>query len=327
MSETEKMVPPKSRAGDIKSQAAAWLSRANAGDWSPEDQTRLDTWLAQSTAHRAAYWRLEAAWDEAERLRVLRAPLLRPDMAPDPRSFAQLKIAAVAMVIAMVGAVALFQTQAPTTLRYATGIGGRQVLNLSDGSKIELNTNTILRVGKIAGQRKVWLDKGEAFFQIKHDAAHPFTVMTGDHKITDLGTKFSVRQDGDRLKVTLVEGRARLDSTRAWSRKQSVDLSPGDVVVATTNSLSLLRKPEKALNEELGWRKGLLIFDHTTLAEAVAEMNRYNTQKLVIDDPLVSKLTVDGTFPIHAVPEFTEVAQAVFGLRVETRGDRTLISK
>ncbi|HTO39517.1 MAG TPA: FecR domain-containing protein [Rhizomicrobium sp.] len=327
MSETQNPLLPPSRAGDIKTQAANWLSRANAGDWSEVDQARLDAWLAQSRAHRAAYWRLEAAWEEAARLRVLRAPLSRPEAAPTPRLFSPVKIAVAAMVIAITGALALIQTQVPPTERYATGIGGRQMLNLSDGSKIELNTNTILRVTKNTGQREVWLDKGEAFFQIKHDADHPFTVMTGDHKITDLGTKFSVRQDGDRLKVTLVEGRARLDSTGAWSRHQSVDLSPGDVVVATANSLSLVRKPEKALIEELGWRKGLLIFDHTTLADAVAEMNRYNTQKLAIDDPSVSSLTVDGTFPIHAVPEFTEVAQAVFGLRVEKRGDRTLISR
>jgi len=151
--------------------------------------------------------------------------------------------------------------------------------------------------------------------------------MAGDHKITDLGTKFLVRQDGDSLRVTLLEGRARLDTSGIWARHQTVELSPGDVAVATANSLSLIRKPEKALAEELGWRRGLLVFDRTSLADAVAEINRYNTQKLVIDDPSVSRLTVDGTFPIHAVPEFTEVAQALFGLRIERHGDRTLISK
>ena len=184
-----------------------------------------------------------------------------------------------------------------------------------------------MRIGSNERQRQVWLDKGEALFQIKHDAAHPFTVTAGDHKITDLGTKFLVRQDDGRLQVTLLEGRARLDSTGVWARHQSVELSPGDVAVATANSLSLIRKPEKALSEELGWRRGLLIFDRTSLADAIAEINRYNTQKLIIGDPSISKLAIDGTFPIHAVPDFTEVAQAVFGLRVEKRGDQTLISR
>jgi len=316
-----------SRAAEIKAQAASFLARANSGDWNEADQTSLDTWLAQSRGHQAAYWRLEAAWQEAERLRVLRAPLSRPDAARSNRNHTSLKIAAAAAFAAVVGTAAFFQSQSPTTRTYATDIGGRQILNLSDGSKIELNTNTTLRMGGEGGQRQVWLDRGEAFFQIRHDATHPFTVTAGDHKITDLGTKFSVRQDGDRLRVTLIEGKARLDSTDIWSRHQSVELTPGDVAVATATSLSLVRKPDKALSEELGWRRGVLVFDRTSLADAAAEINRYNTQKLIIEDPSVAKLTLDGTFPVHAVPEFIEVAQAVFGLRVRRQGDHTLISR
>lgn len=318
---------PSSRAADIKMQAASWLARVQSGDWNEADRPELDAWFAQSRAHKAAYWRLEAAWEEAKRLRVLRTPLSRREIVSAKRPYTSVKIAAAAAFAAIVGAVTFLQWHAPEMHTYATGIGGRQILNLSDGSKIELNTNTTLRIAGEGGQRQVWLDRGEAFFQIHHDAAHPFTVSAGEHRVTDLGTKFSVRQEGDRLRVTLVEGKARLDSTDIWSRHQSVELSPGDVAVATANSLSLVRKSDKALNEELGWRRGVLMFDRTSLADAVAEINRYNTQRLVIEDPSVAKLTVDGTFPVHAVPEFIEVAQAVFGLRVKRQGDHTLISK
>jgi transmembrane sensor len=308
-------------------QAASLLARMNSGERQESDQIELDAWLAQSRAHRAAYWRLEAAWQEAERLRVMRAPLSRPQTARSNRTYTSMKVAAAAALAAIVGTAGIFHSQTPATRTYATDIGGRKILNLSDGSKIELNTSTVVRLGSEAGQRQVWLDKGEAFFQIRHDAAHPFTVTAGNHKITDLGTKFSVRQNGSRLRVTLLEGKARLDSTDIWSRHQSAELSPGDVAVATANSLSLVRKSDKALNEELGWRKGVLVFDRTSLADAVSEINRYNTQKLVIDDPSVARLTLDGTFPVHAVAEFTEVAQAVFGLHVERQGEHTLISR
>lgn len=316
-----------SSAAEIRAQAASLLARVNSGEGQVADQIELDAWLAQSRAHRAAYWRLEAAWQEAERLRVTRAPLLRPDAARNTRKYTSVKIAAAAALVAIVGTAGFLHSQSPATRIYATDIGGRKILNLSDGSKIELNTNTVVRLGGEAGQRQAWLEKGEAFFEIHHDATHPFTVTAGDHKITDLGTKFSVRQDGRSLRVTLLEGKARLDSTDIWSRHQSAELSPGDVAVATANSLSLVRKSDKALKEELGWRKGVLIFDRTSLADAVAEINRYNTQKLVIENPSVAKLTLDGTFPVHAVVEFTEVAQAVFGLHVERQGDHTLISR
>lgn len=316
-----------SRAAEIKARAASFLARVHSGEWNEADRVEFDAWLAQSRAHKAAYWRLEAAWEEAERLRVLRAPLSRQGGSRGKLGFASAKIAAATAFAAVVGAITFLQSQSVTTQTYATGVGGRQILNLSDGSKIELNTDTTLRIDSESGQRQVWLDRGEAFFQIHHDAARPFTVSVGGHKITDLGTKFSVRQEGDRLRVTLVEGRARLDSTDIWSRHQSVELSPGDVAVATASSLSLVRKSDRALSEELGWRRGVLVFDRTSLADAVAEINRYNSHKLIIKDPSVAKLTLDGTFPVHAVPEFIEVAQAVFGLSVTRQGDGTLISK
>lgn len=316
-----------SRAAAVKAEAASWLARVHSGDCNEACREDLDAWLGQSRAHKAAFWRVEAAWDEAERLRVLRAPLLRSESVGPRRNYTFAKVAVAAVFATIIGVAGYLQSQSPPLRSYATSVGGRQVLNLSDGSKIELNTNTVLRIISRAGERQVWLDRGEAFFQIQHDAAHPFTVTVGEHKITDLGTKFSVRQDGERLRVMLVEGKARLDSTDIWTRRQSVELSPGDVAIATANSLSLVRKSDRTLGEELGWRRGVLIFDRTSLSAAAAEINRYNTQKLVIEDPSVAKLTLDGTFPVHAVPEFIEVAQAVFGLRVERRGDHTFISK
>ena len=204
---------PQSRAAEIKAQAASWLARVHSGEWTEIDKMNFDAWIAQSRAHKAAYWRLEAAWHEAESLRVLRSPIPRPQAAGGKGNYAPAKIAVAAALAALVGAAGYFQSQSPQARTYATGIGGRQTLSLSDGSKIELNTNTRLRIVGEVRQRQVWLEQGEAFFQIHHDAAHPFTVTAGDHKITDLGTKFSVRQDGHRLRVTLVEGKARLISS------------------------------------------------------------------------------------------------------------------
>ena len=52
-------------------------------------------------------------------------------------------------------------------------------MNFADGSRIELNTNTVLRARMTTDQRIVWLEKGEAYFRIKHDSTHPFIVMVG----------------------------------------------------------------------------------------------------------------------------------------------------
>ena len=71
----------------------------------------------------------------------------------------------------------------------------------------------------------------------------------------------------------------------------------------------------------------MLIFRHTALTDAAAEFNRYNRERIVIGDQAAARLTIDGTFPAKDVRGFAEVAQAVFGLRVERRDGETVISR
>ena len=80
-----------------------------------------------------------------------------------------------------------------------------------------------------------------------------------------------------------------------------------------------------AIAGELGWRKGLLVFRYTPLVEAAAEFNRYNSQKLVVADPAVARLTIYGTFPVNDVAAFARVARNALGLRVEYHGDEIVI--
>ncbi len=58
--------------------------------------------------------------------------------------------------------------------------------------------------------RTVTLDGGEAYFEVVHDARHPFVVLAGNRRITDLGTKFSVSREGDHVQVVVKEGRVRV---------------------------------------------------------------------------------------------------------------------
>src|SRR6185437_10204691 len=145
---------------------------------------------------------------------------------------------------------------------------------LDDGSLIELNTNTAVRVAYESGRRRVWLDRGEAYFSVVHDASRPFTVTLGNRRITDLGTKFLARKDGDRVQVALIEGRARFDAALDATRAQQTVLRPGDTITANAASVSLRRNTSRTLANELSWRRGMLVFDHATLTEVASEYNR-----------------------------------------------------
>lgn len=310
----------------VRAEAAEWLARRDRGPWSEEDRTALEQWLAQSLAHSTAFWRLEAAWNRADRLRAARADNGNRFLQAVGGRFTPMlfRAAAAALVIGVAGTSAFYAMQ-PAERSYETTIGGHETLTLGDGTKVELNTDTKVRVSQ--DRRKVWLDHGEAYFDVVHDAAHPFTVMVGNHRVTDLGTKFLVRQNANRIEVSLFEGSAKLDSTGDWSKSRSATLVPGDVAVATANSLSVMKKPEKTLTSELGWRRGVLIFRHASLAEAAAEFNRYNRRKLVVEDRAAARLTIDGTFQADSIEDFTRLAQLVLGVRAEDRGSEIVLMR
>jgi transmembrane sensor len=328
MSETELSDIAPSRRNEIRTEAADWFARAHSDDWSGADQEKLDAWLRRSLSHEAAYWRLEGAWMEAARLTVLRTSAETRNSAAARRTvLAPIKILLAAVFAVVVGVAGYSYLSGPPLKRIATPVGGHRTLLLSDGSQIELDTDTIVRVAVTAGKRTVWLDRGEAYFRIYHDAKRPFAVMVGDHRIIDLGTKFLVKQSIDSVEVSLLEGRARLEVGGGLFPMRSIELSPGDVATALADSMSVTKKPAKTLVNELGWRRGVLVFEGTSLADAAAEMNRYNAQQIVIADASVARRAIDGTFSVHAVSQFTEMAQAIFGFRVEKQGNRTLISR
>lgn len=329
MSETGQQDSNGSARAAIRADAAAWFARANSGLWSVADQEQLDGWLAQSSSHRAAYWRLEGAWQEAARLTALR-PLQRRATSPRFRSLLAKAVAAAVVLVGLSAVTFAYRPVAKTETKastFVTAVGDRRVLKLTDGSRIELNTDTVLRLAIADGKRKAWLVKGEAFFNIRHDAAHPFEIVAGNERITDLGTQFLVRQHPDRLEVALLEGRARIDSDAAIGGSQSAELTPGDVAVASGGSIAVSKKSARALTDEASWRRGVLVFEGISLADAAAEMNRYNAEQLVIADPTIGRRPIDGTFPVHAVQQFSEMAQAVFRLRTEKRGNLTIISR
>jgi len=309
----------------IESEAASWLRRRLHGEWSDADQSALDAWLAASDANCVAYWRLEAAWDKAQRLSALQ-PSAGEALPSRPFGPTILKIAAVFVVAAILGIAGARFYSEPHDRNYSTGLGGRETVRFADGSSIELNTNTHLRARMTTEQRIVWLDRGEAYFSIKHDPTHPFIVMVGNHRVTDLGTKFMVRRDADKLRVAVMQGRVTFDTPDAQASSQVAVLRPGDVATATAKEISLSKESAEELEIQLAWRRGVLVFDDTPLAEAAAEFNRYNRTKIVVAES-AAHVPVVGTFPVNDIEDFTRLAHMALGLSVERHATETVIAR
>ena len=327
MSEEIRCVVEGGSQAAIEAEAAERLiARLHDLNWNAQKQVELEAWLAESVAHEVAYLRLEAGWNGADRLAVLRASSQRPTLLERPRPSGGMKIhvAAVFLISAVIGTFGYVFSRPSNGQVFVTPVGGRETITLLDGSQIELNTQSELRLP--AGSRSATLVRGEAYFQIHHDPVHLFTLNVGDRRIVDLGTKFVVRQRPDQLEVTLVEGRARIESASNANDQKAAVLTPGDVAVATRGHLTVTRKPPSALADALSWRSGLLVFHHTTLREAADELNRYNAKQIIVADENTARRVFGGKFHTDNSERFADVASAALGLNVHHNGSEIVIS-
>lgn len=312
-----------SGAAAIEEIAASWVRRRHFGEWTGQDQADLDVWINESIAHEVAYLRLDAAWARTERLAALRPLKAGRTGSGYSGGKTALRIAASVVFVATLSVGGAIYYLSPKGTLYTTPVGGHRTLALSDGSRIELNTDSILRLEP--GERSASLERGEAYFDIKHDTAHPFSVRVANHRIVDVGTEFIIRNDVGKTRVSLLEGSARFETTDNRQLQRPVLLEPGDVAIATADTVSITREPARKLAKDASWRRGVLIFDNTTLAEAANELNRYNDQKLVVADAVAARTRIDASIPINGVDVLARIARDAIGLRAEMRGNEIVL--
>lgn len=347
----------------IEQAAADWLARRDRGEWSPSQQQALEAWLAQSTRHRVEFLRLEAAWHEAGRLQAIAAGLpvgappprrdwsrghavalaaaataaiAPPDLqrtvfAPRPRLRARRWRQALVAVVALatVGASGWFGWQfgGRDEASYESGVGRLETVTLADGSSATLSSDSRLEVRMSRGERRLALLRGEAYFDVAHDAGRPFVVAADGRRVVALGTRFSVRRDAQELRVVVTEGKVRLDSPPgADGRATPVALLPaGSVATAGANGVLVRSLPVAEAERYLGWRSGFLTFEDATLAAAAAEFNRYNARKIEIADAGVARLRIGGNFRWAATDDFVGLLELGFPLRAERLADRIVL--
>lgn len=319
----------------IESEALDWLARRCGSDWTAAEQAELDSWVEQSSAHKAAYWRAEHGWQQCDRIRALGFDgYNRADVAGwKPDWWSPAAIAASLLAIIAVGGLSLLSVPAGqdqvevAQAQYQTPIGERKTIELKDGSTVEINTQTVLRTAIGAGSREVWLDGGEAFFDVAHREDVPLVVYAGHKAVTVLGTKFSVRHDErGRVEVNVLEGLVRVDDIDAVGSRGTT-IGPGSTAISRDTSTLVTRGSPESVEAALAWRQGMLRFDQKPLSEVVAEFNRYNEVHVVVADPETAQIPIGGSFHVSNRDAFLRLLQEAYGLKIERDDSSVQISR
>ncbi|MFN3511879.1 MAG: FecR family protein [Phenylobacterium sp.] len=306
-----------------ETEAAEWFERLRRPSVTARALKDFQAWK-QSSVNAEAFRRVEAGWratgalvghpevQAAAREVLAKRPLRRR------RDWRQIWLPAA--VAGALGLILLAWADRALAPGYRTAVGEQRLVVLDDGSRVRLNTDSTVRVVFWGDMRRVYLRRGQAFFDVAHDPARPFLVDAGGTEVRALGTRFDVRRDRDGVSVTLVDGRVRIEDDRG----EAAELLPNQQLRVTDAGLSRVRA---AGADAVSWTNGRLVFRDTPLAAAVAEVNRYSAHKIELGDAAgLGDEPVSGVFDAGDVEAFASAVAAVYGLRpVDERDGRIVL--
>jgi transmembrane sensor len=203
--------------------------------------------------------------------------------------------------------------------QFHTVIGERRVLNLADGSRLTLDSDTRATVAWHLRSRQVQLESGQALFDVSKTRVRPFRVEAGAAHVNVLGTLFSVSHLKDAVRVTLVRGAVSVNTPTDAGR--SVQLVPGQQVDVRQKRLE--QPVAVDADAATAWRDNRLVFERMPLAEALEHIQRYRKPSIVLDDPSLASLPISGVFDNRNIEDLLSLLPSILPLSLNTDADGT----
>jgi transmembrane sensor len=353
----------------IMDEAADWIATLRAGDDSSAAREQFASWLCRSPEHVRAYLALAGLWSElagVDRSRTIDVQALvrhamsavnvvalgdRQQLEDTPpgdaheagrahmRSRLYRLAAAVLLVVGLAVGGMLWQSYRYPT--YTAAVGEQRSITLSDGSIVELNSRSRVRVRFSPAQRAIDLLEGQGLFRVAHNPARPFIVRSGAVQVRAVGTQFDVYRKSTGTVVTVLEGKVEVTGTVQASMDFSAEETGETRAGAATDLGSALNlaageqvtvgprraAAPRAVNVEAAtaWTQRQLVFDSATLREVADEFNRYNRRQLVVADPALEGVLINGVFSSTDPQPLLRFLRAQSDLLVQESADEVRI--
>ena len=273
--------------------AIEWQLCLDSGTASDEQKQQFALWLAIHPDH-AKVWqqlngldiRLASAADAPARHALLHSAPKQRRRAPR---------AVLSLVLSAGLALAALHQHRPLSDYLAderTGFGEQRELQLSDKTRVRLNSGSALDIRFNAHQRGLYLRSGEIFVQTAPGDTRPFIVETEQGRLQALGTRFLVRREGDATRLTVIQ--SAVAATPAAVTRQRI-IKEGEEVLMQRQHLG---DSHPAPPAAAAWSYGMLVADNMRLADLLDTLGEYRSGYLGVD-PSLADLRISGSFPLH----------------------------
>lgn len=287
-------------------QALNWLIELD--DAGPQQQARFQDWLAADAAHREAFARAEAVWNSQP---VLEAAF-QMAVPKKPSILRRLRPHWVPLATAVALLLGFFNfSDLPLRLKaeHLTVAGERQRLELSDGSKVLLNTRSAFSSEVDDRRRVARLYQGEAFFEVPTAKGSPLEVEAGPVRMSASSTAFAVRYLDGVAQIQVERGAVNVQAT---PNRSPVSLGAGDSLRVGPDGVGHREKVDQ--NKDLAWVQGRMIFDNCPMSEVLAELRRYYPGWIINTNTRLDQVAVTGNYrldnPIDVVRSLAHITSA-----------------
>jgi transmembrane sensor len=332
---------PSSSSGE--SAAAQWLARRDRG-LSPTEQDAYLQWLRENPAHGAEVAFLERAWKRLDALHQwhpAHSSQPNPDLLAPRRGRKWLAPSLLGLAAALMFAGAMWWSPPAQRADSRDGVvihPRPERMVLADGSLVELNAGAKIDVNFSPERRNVRLVNGEAHFTVAKDACRPFVVTADKYTVRAIGTAFTVHLKPEAVSVLVTEGNVQLDEVRpredpSAATRELSRLMAGQSAIMRTQTLSSTPWVEvrdvtpEQIDQALAWQTMRLEFNDMPLRAVVAEFNRYNSRKLLIEDRATGDIRVGGSFRADNVDPFIRLMDLGFQVSGTRRGNDVVLRR
>ena len=268
-------------------EALDWLVRLQCAD--AADTLAFEAWLSAAAENAEAYVEAEALWHGAPLRQVAVQMHLHQRRSWRGRLRSHWKPLATAALL-LVGLCTYGDLPLRLQADHLTLVGERQRLQLDNGAKVLLNTDSAFASEYRDGRQVARLLQGEAYFQVAGGARLPLEVQAGPLRAQVGDTDFAVRYLGGEAQVRVQRGDVDLQG----ARDQRIRLSAGESISVGPHGFGQRQRPD--MRKDLAWVDGRLVFEDCPLSQVLAELRRYYPGWIINRNTQLENVTVTGNY-------------------------------